>query len=88
MMNMPNQHEDRHTQYARTLMAQALGEAMLEHMNTTDKKAKELTAVLSLKLLFQIMDTLDDVSLDDFYCIDRIVDILAEHGLYTHRHDW
>ncbi len=39
-------------------------------------------------ILEQIITILNDDSLDDFYCIEEIVELLSENGIYTPRHDF
>ena len=83
-----DRNEDSVFRCSRTVVAQALGQLLIEHLDTTAQMVKELAAVHTLKIVKDILDALDDQTLDDFACIDNIVDILGEYGMYTSRHDW
>lgn len=74
--------------HVRSLLERALGQMLIEHFSGTEQMIKELAAIHAVKIMEQILDALDDESLDDFQCIDRITNILSDYGLYTNRHDW
>ncbi len=75
------------------LAAEAIGlEAMryLRGSETIQKIARE-TETKALEVLEEIRRVLNDDSLEDPQCfqrIDAIVRVLGDHGIYTRRHDW
>lgn len=72
---------------ARTLLEGALGHILLEAVANADVSLEKLAATVAVKLLNEIIDILDDVSLNDEQCVEQIVVALYEYGLRTVRHD-
>lgn len=82
--------EEEHTE--RTLLKQVVGAAVLEYMRKYEPQSLflELDSEAT-KILREIQTILDDETLDDPACfqkIEAIVSVFHDHGLYTYRHDF
>lgn len=76
------------TELSRAILAKSLGEYVLTCLEEKTYDAEGLVERECAWVLRQIIEALDDESLDDFYCVDRIVDIIHIAGLSTTRHDF
>ena len=76
------------TELSRSILAKGLGEYILKYLEETPYREEDLVEGESARILGQILDTLNDESLDDFYCLDQIVTIVHGAGLSTTRHDF
>lgn len=76
------------TELARSILAKGLGEYILNYLEEKPYNEENLVERECGWVLWQIVETLNDESLDDFYCVDRIVDIVHTAGLNTTRHDF
>ena len=76
------------TELSRAMLARGLGEYILDHLEEKPYHEEGIVERECAWILRQIVDTLNDETLDDFYCLDRIVDIVLAAGLPTTRHDF
>ena len=73
---------------SRNLFAKGLGDYILNYLETSPYIADNLIESECARIVREILDVLDDESLDDFLCVDKIVDIISAAGLHTLRHDF
>lgn len=76
------------TELSRAILAKGLGEYLLNYLEEKPYCEENLVEKECAWILVQIKEALDDESLDDFYCLDKIVDIFHAAGLSTTRHDF
>lgn len=76
------------TELSRAILARGLGEYILTYLEEKPYRAENLVEQECARVLRQIIDALDDESLDDFCCVDKIVDVIHTAGLSTSRHDF
>ena len=76
------------TDFSRDILAKGLGEYILNYLEENPYHEEDLVERECALIVRQIVDALNDDSLDDFYCLDRIVDIVHAAGLRTARHDF
>ena len=73
------------------IWAKTLGEEMLKYLKSHDLDVAKRTTHAAMEVLGRIKEILDDESVDDAECfqrIEEIVDAFHEAGIYTSRHDW
>lgn len=71
------------------MIAQEVGRMVLQHALSPDWKVlEERVNSEAFQTLEAIRAALDDEALTDFYCLDRIVEIMNDAGLTTSRHDF
>ena len=75
------------TEFSRGILAKGLGEYLLNYLDEKPYYEEDLVERECTLVVRQIVDALNDDSLDDFYCLDKIVDIVHAAGLRTTRHD-
>lgn len=73
---------------SRDLFAKGLGDYILNYLETSPYIADDLIERECARIVQEILKTLEDERLDDFLCVDRIVDIVHAAGLTTRRHDF
>ena len=76
------------TELSRAILAKGLGEYLLNYLEEKPYNEENLVERECAWVLRQIVDVLNDESLDDFSCVDRIVDLVHAAGLSTSRHDF
>lgn len=76
------------TELSRAILARGLGEYLLNYLEEKPYREEELVERECAWTLRQIVDTMNDDTLDDFECMDKIVDIIHTAGLSTTRHDF
>lgn len=73
------------------IWAKTLGEEMLKYLKSHDPDVAKRATHAATEVLGQIKEILDDASVDDAECfqrIEKIVDAFHEAGIHTSRHDW
>ena len=76
------------TEFSCGILAKGLGEYILNYLEEKPYHEEDLVERECARVVYQIVDALNDDSLDDFYCLDKIVDIVHAVGLRTTRHDF
>lgn len=76
------------TELSRAFLAKGLGEYLLNYLDEKPYREEDLVERESARVLRKIIQALDDESLDDFCCLDKIVDVIHAAGLSTTRHDF
>lgn len=83
--------ENREPTVAESLWAKAIGQEVLKFVRDRDEEIDRGVHSEALALLEQIKAILDNDTLDDPECfqrIDAMVDAFHEAGISTFRHDW
>ncbi len=71
------------------MLAQALGWMLLSHRKTLDQTAlTDQVKSDAEKCLVDIVAILNREELNDFHCVDKIIERLEKIGLSTSRHDF
>ena len=76
------------TEFSRGILAKGLGEYILNYLGEKPYHEEDLVERECALVVRQIVDALNDDDLDDFSCLDKIVDIVHAAGLRTARHDF
>ena len=71
------------------LLADSLADTISQHFNVCNINPRKLIDTKATKILLEIKDVICDDTLDDFYAIDKIVDIFTKHKIdIGGRHDF
>lgn len=71
------------------LLADSLSDMLAQHLDTCSIDPRKLADTKATKILSEIKDVICDDSLDDFYAMDRIVDIFIKNKIEAGgRHDF
>ena len=76
------------TEFSRAILAKELGEYLLTCLEKKPQQEENIVERECACLIQQIISAMDDETLDDFYCLDRIVNLIHAAGLSTSRHDF
>ena len=71
------------------LFADSLSDMIKQHVAMCNISPRKLVDTKSTKILSEVKDVICDDTLDDFYAIDKIVDVFIKHKIETGgRHDF
>lgn len=71
------------------LLADSLSDMIAQHLDMCSISPRKLMDTKATEILSKIKDVICDDSLDDFYAVDRIVDIFIKNKIETGgRHDF
>ena len=76
------------TEFSRSILAKELGSYILTYLEEKPYQEENIVEGTCARLVRQMIEIMDDEALDDFYCLDKIVDLIHTAGLSTSRHDF
>ena len=76
------------TEISRAILARELGEDILTYLKEKPYQEECVIERECARLIQRIISAMDDETLDDFSCLDKIVDLIRTAGLSTSRHDF